>query len=329
MLLVLLLGVADFGRVFAAGITVEAAARNAAEAAAQEYLRNPPAPMDLPAPTGNDAYYQTLHDIAARTACRETKDLDNTTYVADNPATLGIDEEACPGMPAIQVCVHDNADPLCSQTAFGASVPNPGCASMLTPPDPTMQGGTELSRYVEVRVCYQFTTLFNLSDRSLPFGAGLSIGDIWLNRTRTFTIGWYPALPTPPPPPPPTPPPSAPAPTDTPSPSPTPTGSPVTPEPTAVPTPVCQKPVANFTTSSSPNQKSPLTVNFTDTSVPINCPILSRDWDFGDGSAHSAANNPTHIYVNGTNGTVVFTAKLTVTSAAGSSTKTVNITVKN
>ena len=31
MLLVLLLGVADFGRVFAAGITIEAAARNAAE----------------------------------------------------------------------------------------------------------------------------------------------------------------------------------------------------------------------------------------------------------------------------------------------------------
>ncbi len=37
MLLVLLLGVADFGRVFQAGITIEAAARNGAEAAAQEY----------------------------------------------------------------------------------------------------------------------------------------------------------------------------------------------------------------------------------------------------------------------------------------------------
>ncbi|HEU4863568.1 MAG TPA: TadE/TadG family type IV pilus assembly protein, partial [Candidatus Limnocylindria bacterium] len=39
MLLVLLLGVADFGRVFASGITTEALARNAAEAASQEYLQ--------------------------------------------------------------------------------------------------------------------------------------------------------------------------------------------------------------------------------------------------------------------------------------------------
>ena len=39
MLLILLLGVADFGRVFQAGITLEAATRNAAEAAAQEYTQ--------------------------------------------------------------------------------------------------------------------------------------------------------------------------------------------------------------------------------------------------------------------------------------------------
>ena len=197
MLLVLLLGVADFGRVFAAGITVEAAARNAAEAAAQEYLRNPPAPIDQPAPPGNDAYYQALHDLAAKTACREAKELDNTTFSAD----------ACASMPVIQVCVHDNADPLCNQTAFGASIPNPGCEPMLTAPDTTMQGGTEQSRYVEVRICYRFTTLFNLSNLQLPFGWGLSLGDIWLNKTRNFTVGWYPALPTPVPPPPPSPPP--------------------------------------------------------------------------------------------------------------------------
>src|SRR6187551_418376 len=73
MLLVLLLGVADFGRVFAAGITIEAAARNAAEAAAQEYLRDPPAPIEDPAPLGNDAYYERLHNLAAITACRELR----------------------------------------------------------------------------------------------------------------------------------------------------------------------------------------------------------------------------------------------------------------
>ena len=45
LLLVFLLGVVDFGRIFTAGITMEAAARNAAEAAAQEYqqiIRNTP-----------------------------------------------------------------------------------------------------------------------------------------------------------------------------------------------------------------------------------------------------------------------------------------------
>ena len=97
-------------------------------------------------------------------------------------------------MPVIQVCVHDNADPLCDQTAFGASIPNPGCEPMLTPPDTTMQGGTEQSRYVEVRICYRFTTLFNLSNLQLPFGWGLSLGDIWLNKTRNFTVGWYPGI---------------------------------------------------------------------------------------------------------------------------------------
>ena len=69
-------------------------------------------------------------------------------------------------------------------------------------------------------------------------------------------------------------------------------------------------------------------VQFTDTSVPINCPIIAWDWDFGDGSAHSNIANPTHNYVNNTAQTVKFTARLTVTSAAGSASKTVTISVK-
>ena len=50
MLLVLLLGVADFGRVFAAGITVEAAARNAAEVVRRSTYAIRQAPMGEPAP---------------------------------------------------------------------------------------------------------------------------------------------------------------------------------------------------------------------------------------------------------------------------------------
>ncbi|HJP71472.1 MAG TPA: TadE/TadG family type IV pilus assembly protein, partial [Candidatus Limnocylindria bacterium] len=78
MLLVLLLGVGDFGRVFASGIIVEAAARDGAEIVAEEYRRNPPdgeyADQTVPVTGAPDpAYYATLHDLAARTACRELR----------------------------------------------------------------------------------------------------------------------------------------------------------------------------------------------------------------------------------------------------------------
>src|SRR6187401_3080262 len=68
MLLVLLLGIADFGRVFQAGITIEAAARNAAEAAAQEYVQmvrnEPDGVLELPD-------YQRLHAVALDAVCSE------------------------------------------------------------------------------------------------------------------------------------------------------------------------------------------------------------------------------------------------------------------
>jgi hypothetical protein len=44
--------------------------------------------------------------------------------------------------------------------------------------------------YVEVRVCYRFTTLFNLH-LSLPFGAGISVGDIYIQRSAVFTVADY------------------------------------------------------------------------------------------------------------------------------------------
>jgi hypothetical protein len=51
-----------------------------------------------------------------------------------------------------------------------------------TPPQPLS--------YVEVRACYQFTTLFNLNLR-LPFGWNLSLGEVWLQRDRSFVAGNY------------------------------------------------------------------------------------------------------------------------------------------
>lgn len=178
LLLVLLLGIADFGRVFSAGITMEAAARNGAEAAALERLHNPPTTL------GDPTYYENLHKLAARTVCHEARLLSNTTYDPGPP-------EACPDMPVIAVCVHDGFDPLCAQpdalTGHTGAVP-PECSQMLdTVGRDNTSPGEPASNNVEVRVCYHFTTLFNLH-LSLPWNAGMNVGDVWLERTRTFVI---------------------------------------------------------------------------------------------------------------------------------------------
>jgi PKD repeat protein len=54
----------------------------------------------------------------------------------------------------------------------------------------------------------------------------------------------------------------------------------------------------------------PLTVSFTDAS---SGPVTSWQWNFGDGTANSAQQNPTHVY----NRAGVFTATLTVTGNDG------------
>jgi TadE-like protein len=239
LLLVLFLGIADFGRVFQAGIVIEAAARDAAELVAEEYRRNPPGghPMPDPAPPGDDAYYRPLHDLGMRAACREMRMLPNTTYVPDNPATTGVNEEACvdgsnpgSGLPIIRICIHDEEDTLCDEVAFGVTIPAGKCGAVASEMTPLMTGGTERSRYVEVRICYRFTTLFNFDF--------LTIGEIWLERDRVFTVAEYPPPPTPSPPPQPSPPdPTAlPSESPTPEPSESPTPTP-TPEPSATPTP--------------------------------------------------------------------------------------------
>ncbi len=45
--------------------------------------------------------------------------------------------------------------------------------------------------HVEVRACYRFTTLFNLTDFSLPFGWSLSLGEVWLEKNRWFAVASY------------------------------------------------------------------------------------------------------------------------------------------
>lgn len=189
MLLILLLGIADFGRLFSAGITIEAAARNAAEVGAMERLRNRPDPLTCDS-VCMDAYYASVHQIVARVACSESRLQPNSSFVEeDDPTTLAFDESrTCPGMPVIRACVRDNQDPHCGD-------PIPGFAPDPVPPEcnrmsdvwAPYSGGDNLSHSVEVRVCYHFTTLFNLHV-SLWLDWGINLGDVWIQRSRVFVL---------------------------------------------------------------------------------------------------------------------------------------------
>lgn len=186
LLIVLFLGVADFGRVFSDGLILEAAARNGAELAAQEYAQL------YRTRTGGvltTADYDHLHDVALDGVCEEAIKLTNEVIAGGTCS-----------MPHAAVCVHDPAagDTGCGGEAAGAPTE---CDRVIGPPvwDPSIEPGQaphpdlefpELP-YVEVRLCYRFVTLFNLTDLQLPLMNGLNIGEIWLQRDRVFVSGIY------------------------------------------------------------------------------------------------------------------------------------------
>jgi hypothetical protein len=178
ILLIVFVAIADFGRIFATGIELEAATRNAAEAAANQYLAAPPggAPLNAPAPAGSSAYYDPLHIVAADVVCAELRELPNTNFDSGT--------STCPDMPVVMVCVHDAQDTGCSSVASpGSGIVPAGCNGMTSPPT-SAQVGT--MRWVEVRTCYHFT-----STLALPL---FSFGDFWLQKTASFTIPCYFAI---------------------------------------------------------------------------------------------------------------------------------------
>jgi len=177
ILLVLLLAVADFGRVFAASISTEASARNAAEIGAIERLRNKP-PDPVLDPGAVLPYYTALHEQIAKVVCSELSVLPNTTF---NSA-----DRTCPSMPLVQVCVRDDLDPICGAPIYGFST-YPGQCTHMAPAMQNYSGGAAASHAVEVRVCYRFTTLFNLHF-TLPGNVGLDLGEIWIQRERVFAL---------------------------------------------------------------------------------------------------------------------------------------------
>ncbi len=173
VLVVLLVVVADFGRLFATGISVESAARDAAEVAAQEYLQNPPTTP------GDPTYYATIHQYAIDTVCRELETLPNAGY------SSGV----CTSIPML-VCVHDGEDPSCDSIAPAGTTPPPQCSTLAPAALPTnaQTGGSETSKYVEVRVCYRFSTLLNMTSIS---GLPVLSGDFYVERGRIFTVADY------------------------------------------------------------------------------------------------------------------------------------------
>jgi hypothetical protein len=183
ILLILFVAIADFGRIFAASIDVEAATRDAAEATANEYLANPPGDpaltaaerLQVAAPGSNAAYYDRLHSYGAGVVCAELRGLPNTIYNAGT--------NTCPGMPVVVVCVHDGADGGCpSEASPGSGIPLQ-CGDLYSPVPNTYQLGTS-NRWVEVRTCYKFTALLN----NMPL---FPFSEIWMQRSRTFTIPCY------------------------------------------------------------------------------------------------------------------------------------------
>ena len=179
ILFFLLVAIVDFTRVFAAGIVLEAAARDAAEIAAQAYVVEPPGPLTSAAPTPADpAYYAELHDKTARVACAEAKDLPESDF------TGGV----CPTWPNVRVCVHDDVlDNGCGSAIAGFASTIPAeCTELNQPWSAASTGATASRRYVEVRLCQPFNLFFDV-----PF---LPFGDMYLQRSRTFVIPCYYAL---------------------------------------------------------------------------------------------------------------------------------------
>jgi hypothetical protein len=196
LLVVLLLGITDFGRVFAAGVVVEAATRDAAEIAATDSrmvgLKDPTCDAACRAPI-----YAALHVRAAETACNDARRLWPTTDTSGGSCVSSGGD----GLLLIGVCVHDSVtalpqagDPACGEVT-GGSVPI-GC-DQISQPWSNVQGGVAGAankdgvqqlplRYVEVRVCYRFTPMFRAL--ILPINASANFGNVYIQKTRYFTV---------------------------------------------------------------------------------------------------------------------------------------------
>ena len=176
IMLLILLTVADFGRYFAAGITIESIARTAAETAAEQYRVDLLSGID---PVADPSEQARLHQVAWQSVCDESGSLPNVS--------LGSPGTQCPGI-ATMVCIHDGADPNCGAVYNDGGV-SAGCNSFEAGNAPSSAKGLITERaYVEVRVCYRFSTFLPMR---IPFvGGSLSplSGDWFIGKSRMFTV---------------------------------------------------------------------------------------------------------------------------------------------
>lgn len=177
ILLVLLLGIADFGRVFAAGIVVRAASRDGAEAAAQLYVQ-----LYQSTSMSSTELYAAVHAKGAAVTCAEAQRLGNTTTDVSGNCTV----------PAIAVCVQDAGlmvngvvqlgDPSCGQTVATPTADEAAKCSSLGQAwsdTPDVAGLPS----VEVRVCYPFTMILQT--------AILPLGSMYLQQSSRFVAATY------------------------------------------------------------------------------------------------------------------------------------------
>jgi len=89
------------------------------------------------------------------------------------------------------------------------------------------------------------------------------------------------------------------------------------------PPPTCTAPTAEFV-GAPLTGNTPMAVQFTDQSTsPAGCPILTWNWNFGNGS--SSVQNPSQLFTHtGQGSNTRYTVSLTVTNAGGSDTETKN-----
>ncbi len=188
ILLVLLLAVGDLGRLFAAGIVVQSASRDAAEAGAQVYAQ-----LADGSTATSSAVYAQVDAAAMKVACDELSRVPDSGVVASTTCTTA-------PSAVVVACVHDVGFDL-----NGTTVPSPGDPNCAAPPPGTLSASAESSctlitqspwstgldvsglPYVEVRVCYRFDLL--LGSSMIP------AGPFFLQQASNFVVAAYPSAP--------------------------------------------------------------------------------------------------------------------------------------